>query len=162
MKRTSARLVVILVVIAAIVAYLLELTLISTGGLSIVPPVSLSVTLVAIAAGVIGLAIPVRRRVTGKRKAPLNPFYSVRVAVLAKSCTLTGALLTGAGVGIIIHLVGRPFLNWSLLGPGIAQAVGSAILLAAGLVAERMCTLPPPEDESEAEADSRPAGGSHA
>lgn len=162
MKRTSFRAVVIMIVVATVVSYLIELTLVSTGGLSIVPPVSLPITLVAVAAAIVGLAVPVRRRVTGKRKAPLSPFYAVRVAVLAKSCSLTGSLLVGVGIGIIIHLLGRPFINWNLLWPGIAQAVGSALLLVAGLVAERMCTLPPDGEDPSRVSPPEPMTGSHA
>jgi hypothetical protein len=109
---------------------------------------------------IVALAVPVRRRVTGKRKGRLDPFYAVRVAVLAKSSSLTGALLTGLGAGIIAHALSLPILNGDLLGRGIAQTVGAALLLTAGLVAERMCTLPP--DKSDPGSPSDPtAGGSH-
>lgn len=162
MKKTSIRSVLIMVVAAAVVSYLIELTLVSTGGLSIVPPISLPLTLVAVAAAIVGLAVPVRRRVTGKRRAPLSPFYAVRVAVLAKSCSLTGSLLVGVGIGIIIHLMSRPFINWNLLWPGIAQVAGSLILLVAGLVAERMCTLPPDNNDTARTSPTEPANGSHA
>lgn len=162
MKKTSIRSVVIMIVVAAVVSYLIELTLVSSGGLSIVPPISLPITLVAVAAGIIGLAVPVRRRVTGQRRAPLSPFYAVRVAVLAKSCSLTGSLLVGVGIGIIVHLMSRPFVNWTLLWPGIAQAVGSLILMVAGLVAERMCTLPPDNKDTSPVSPPETAGGTHA
>jgi hypothetical protein len=124
------------------------------------PPVSLPITLTAIAIVIVALAVPVRRSVTGKKKDRLDPFYAVRVAVLAKSSSLTGALLTGLGAGIIVHTLSLPILNGELLGRGIAQTVGAALLLAAGLVAERMCTVPP--DNSDPGSPPEPtAGGSH-
>ena len=158
MKRTPFRTVALLIVGALVVAYLIDLALVSGGLMSIVPPISLPLTLVVIAVAVVGLAVPVRRRVSGKRKAALSPFYAVRVAVLAKSCTLTGSLLVGVGLGILIHVMSRPVSTWELIWPGLAQTVGSAILLAAGLIAERMCTLPPNNDADTPEETSE---GSH-
>lgn len=160
MKRTTFGIVVILVVAAAVAGYLIELALVTSGSHAFAPPVSLPITLTAIAIVIVALAVPVRRSVTGKKKDRLDPFYAVRVAVLAKSSSLTGALLTGLGAGIIVHTLSLPILNGDLLGRGIAQTVGAALLLTAGLVAERMCTLPP--DTSEPGAPPEPtAGGSH-
>ena len=160
MKRTTAGIIVVLVVVAAVAGYLIELAIVANGGFAFAPPVSLPITLTAIAIVIVALAVPVRRRVTGKRKNRLDPFYAVRVAVLAKSSSLTGALLTGLGAGIIAHALSLPILNGDLLGRGIAQTVGAALLLTAGLVAERMCTLPP--DKSDPGSPSDPtAGGSH-
>ncbi len=160
MKRTTAGIIVVLVVVAAVAGYLIELAIVANGGFAFAPPVSLPITLTAIAIVIVALAVPVRRRVTGKRKDRLDPFYAVRVAVLAKSSSLTGALLTGFGAGIIAHALSLPILNGDLLGRGIAQTVGAALLLTAGLVAERMCTLPP--DKSDPGSPSDPtAGGSH-
>jgi hypothetical protein len=159
-KRTTAGIIVVLVVVAAVAGYLIELAIVANGGFAFAPPVSLPITLTAIAIVIVALAVPVRRRVTGKRKDRLDPFYAVRVAVLAKSSSLTGALLTGLGAGIIAHALSLPILNGDLLGRGIAQTVGAALLLTAGLVAERMCTLPP--DKSDPGSPSDPtAGGSH-
>lgn len=160
MKRTTAGIIVVLVVVAAVAGYLIELAIVANGGFAFAPPVSLPITLTAIAIVIVALAVPVRRRVTGKRKGRLDPFYAVRVAVLAKSSSLTGALLTGLGAGIIAHALSLPILNGDLLGRGIAQTGGAALLLTAGLVAERMCTLPP--DKSDPGSPSDPtAGGSH-
>lgn len=160
MKRTTAGVIVVLVVVAAVAGYLIELAIVANGGFAFAPPVSLPITLTAIAAVIVALAVPVRRSVTGKKKDRLDPFYAVRVAMLAKASSLTGALLTGLGAGIIVHALSLPILNGDLLGRGIAQTVGAALLLTAGLVAERMCTLPP--DKSEPGSPPEPtAGGSH-
>lgn len=160
MKRTTAGIIVVLVVVAAVGGYLIELAIVANGGFAFAPPVSLPITLAAIAIVIVALAVPVRRRVTGKRKDRLDPFYAVRVAVLAKSSALTGALLTGLGAGIIAHALSLPILNSDLLGRGIAQTVGAALLLTAGLVAERMCTLPPDKSDPGSPSDHT-AGGSH-
>ena len=156
MKRTSIPLLVGLVGLGAAVAYLGELFLQTTGGITLVPPYSIEITLVVIAVAIIAMAVPVRRRITGKRTQPLDPFYAVRVAVLAKASALTGAILLGAGVGILIILFGRPVLpEWSLLIPAVGLGVCSLLLVIAGLIAEWMCVLPPDDPEAPRPLDTR-------
>ena len=156
MKRTSIPLLVGLVAAGAAVAYLGELFLQTTGGITLVPPYSIEITLLVVAAGVIAMAVPVRRRITGKRKLPLDPFYAVRVAVLAKASALTGAILMGAGVGILAVLLGRPVLpELSLLIPAVGLVVCSLVLVVAGLIAEWMCVLPPDDPDTTRLSDSR-------
>ena len=160
MKRTTVGVIAVLVVVAGVAGYLIELAIVTGGGSAFAPPVSLPITLAAIAIVIVALAVPVRRRVTGKKKDRLDPFYAVRVAILAKSSSLTGALLTGLGAGIVVHALSLPILNSELLGRGIAQTVGAALLLTAGLVSERMCTLPPDKSEPGSPPDPT-VGGSH-
>jgi hypothetical protein len=156
MKRTSIPLLVGLVAVGAAVAYLGELFLQTTGGITLVPPYSIEITLFVVAVAVIAMAVPVRRRITGKRKFPLDPFYAVRVAVLAKASALTGAILMGAGLGILAILLGRPVLpDWSLLLPALGLAVSSLVLVVAGLIAEWMCVLPPDDPDAPRLSDSR-------
>lgn len=155
MKRTHVTPIVGIILVGAVLGYIGELAMQSLGAHLLLPPYSLSVTVVAIALAVVGLAIPVRRRVTGKRKQPLSPFYAVRVAVLAKSSTLVGSMLLGAGAGITVFILTLPTtLDGSLVAPGIVLVVGSAILLAAGLIAEFLCTLPPDDEDKETLGDT--------
>lgn len=148
MKRTSYGLLVGLIASGLVVAYLGELLLQTTGGITVVPPLSLDISLVVIALAVVGMAIPVRRRITGKRKIPLDPFYAVRVAVLAKASALSGALMLGAGAGILLILLGRPVMpDVALLAPTIGLVVCSLVGVVAGLIAEWMCVLPPDDPE---------------
>jgi hypothetical protein len=156
MKRTSIPLLLGLVAIGAAVAYLGELFLQTSGGITLVPPYSIEITLVVVAVAVLAMAVPVRRRITGKRREPLDPFYAVRVAVLAKASALTGAILLGAGVGILIILFGRPVLpDWSLLLPALGLAACSLVLVVSGLIAEWMCVLPPDDPDAPRLSDSR-------
>ena len=151
MKRTAVSAVIGLILAGGVLGYLIEIMLQSFGGAMLIPPMTLSVTLIVIAAAIIGLAIPVRRRVTGKRKAPLSPFYATRVAVLAKSGALAGSLLLGWAAGILIYVLGRPIApSGGQFAAVIVQAVSSLILVIAALIAERMCTLPPDEPEEDA------------
>jgi hypothetical protein len=59
-------------------------------------------------------------------------------------------VLTGSGVGIVIYLLTRTVLP----GPGsiwlaVVATIGAALLLAAGLVAEYLCMLPPDDHDEE-------------
>jgi DMSO reductase anchor subunit len=154
MKRTTAFPLIALGLGGAVATYLLELFLQASGAPAILPPYSLSLTLVGVAIAVIALAVPVRRLITGKRKEPLNPFYAVRVAVLAKASSHAGALLLGVGVGLTFFLLARPIApSWDLLGRALADLVSAAIVLSAGLIAERMCQLPPDDTDKESVGD---------
>lgn len=156
MKSTRASVLVALALAGGGVAYLLELLAQSVGSTIIIPPLSLSLTLVALAIAVVLLAIPVRRSVTGKRKAPIDPFYALRVAVFAKASSRTGALLFGAALGIVIFLYGRPILPAFSMGAlTISQIVAAVLLVAAGLVAEHLCRIPPQDPYDLLEERSR-------
>lgn len=152
MKRTRVNVLLALALSGGVLTYLLELLAQSVGSNVVVPPLSLTLTVAALAVAVFFLAIPVRRSVTGKRKAPVDPFYALRVAVLAKASSLTGALLVGAAAGILIFLLGRPIPpTFAMSALAISQIGAAALLVAAGLIAEFLCTLPPqdPDDPRE-------------
>ena len=92
MKRTTPAPLIGLFLLGAVAAYLLELVVQSRGGFIYVPPISLALTLVVVAVAVVLLAIPIRRKVTGKRTEPVDPFYAARVLALAKASSFAGAL----------------------------------------------------------------------
>ncbi|MDQ1607757.1 MAG: hypothetical protein QOE16_489 [Microbacteriaceae bacterium] len=148
MKRTRATPVIGLAVVGAVVGFLLEFGAAAAGLAILVPPLSLPVTLVVIAAIVVGFAIPIRRATRGTAKTMIDPFRAMRVAVLAKASSLSGSLLGGWGLGILLYLVSRPVLpSTNAIWLAVAATVGGVVLLVAGLVAEHLCTLPPPEDD---------------
>jgi len=152
MKRTHASTVIAFVLAGAVAGYLVDLAIVSAGGNAIVPPLSLPVTLVGVAALVVAFAWPIRRAVKGKATKHLDPFRAMRTAVLAKACSLSGSLVLGFGVGITLFLLTRSVIPpagtvWLAL----ATAIGAALLLAGGLIAEAFCTLPPDDTEPEKE-----------
>lgn len=159
MKRTSPAPLIGFFLLGAVAAYLLELVVQSQGGFIYVPPFSLALTLLAVAVGVVLLATPIRRKVTGKRKEHLDAFYAARVVALAKASSFAGALLFGLGGGVLIYLLGRPIApSGAILTNVIAQLVASALLITAGLIAEWLCVLPPDDmDKSEKEVAGEPA-----
>ena len=152
MTRTKPLLLVILAVASAVVALLLQLALGASGLSKLVPQVTLSVTLVLIAVIVVALALPVRRATRSTEKRHVDPFYATRVVLIAKASAVTGALLGGGGVGVLVELLGRPVSAVGTVWSAVAMLVAAALVLAAGLVAESWCAVPPEDDE-------KPSGG---
>jgi hypothetical protein len=155
MRRTRATSLIALAVGGAVVGFLIELAAAGAGLAVFIPPLTLPITLIAIAVIVVAFAVPIRRATHpahGRTPSRIDPFRAMRVVVLAKACSLSGALLTGAGVGILVYLLSRAVIPaFSTIGLAGIATVGSAVLLAAGLIAEFMCTLPPDDDEDKPE-----------
>ena len=152
MKRTHASTLVAFTVGGLAFGYLGELALVSGGSSALVPPLSLAITLVGVAAIVVAMAWPIRQAVRGSAKNRIDPVRAARVAVLAKASSVTGALVLGVGLGITLFLLTRSVLPpAATIWMGVATAVGAALLLAGGLVAEHFCTLPPDEPDDEEE-----------
>ncbi|HZW40713.1 MAG TPA: DUF3180 domain-containing protein [Agromyces sp.] len=152
MKRTHPSTLVAFVLAGLVVGYLADMATVSGGSKAIVPPISLPITLTGVAIFVVVLAWPIRRAVKGKATKHLDPFRAMRTAVLAKACSLSGALVFGFGLGITLFLLTRsvvPAAETVLL--ALATAIGAALLMAGGLIAEAFCTLPPDDPEAEKE-----------
>ncbi|MET0784275.1 MAG: DUF3180 family protein [Leifsonia flava] len=152
MTRTHPTTLIALALVGLVVGYLVELGTAATGRAVFVPPLSLPIALVAIAAVVIGFAVPIRRAVTGRSKERINPFRAMRVAALAKASSLAGALLLGGGLGVLVYLLTRTAIpGLGSIWMAVASAVAAALLLAAGLIAEYFCTIPPSGDDPDDE-----------
>ena len=156
MKRTTAVSLIITGIIAAAGAWMLQLGLAASGRAVLVPPLTLPLALTAIGAIVVSLAMPIRRMTRGSGPGPVDPFFATRVVMLAKASALSGALITGVGVGWLVHLLTRAVVPAiGSLVPSIAAIVGAAVLLSCGLIAEFMCRIPPRDDEDD-DDDEKP------
>lgn len=144
MKRSGASLIIGCAAAGAVVLYLVEMFSLSRGLDTLQPPLSLSVTLFLAAVIVVLLAVPVRRAVNGKKPVQIDPLYATRVLALAKATVIVGSLGFGAGLGIVLHLVGRPTVPpLVIFGSSVALMLTAALLVIGGIVAEHLCTLPP-------------------
>ncbi len=152
MKRTRASTIIAFTLGGLVLGYLLDLAIVTAGTKALVPPISLAITLVGVAVIVVSLAWPIRRAVKGKVTKHLDPFRAMRIAVLAKACSLAGALVLGVGLGITLFLITRSVVPpASTIWQALATAIGAGLLLAGGLVAEWCCTLPPDDTDTEKE-----------
>jgi hypothetical protein len=138
------------VLIGLVIGFLLELGFAASGDPIVVPPVTLPMTLILLGAVVVSLAWQVRQGSRRKALRRIDPFWAMRVAVLSKATSLSAALLLGAALGIVLYILTRSVVPAATsLWLGIGMAIGGAVMLAGGLVAEYFCTLPPDDDTDE-------------
>lgn len=155
MTRTKISTLLVLVAIGAGAGFLVQVALVSAGLQRFRPEYPLALSLVFLAAAVIALAVPIRRATRAAVRTRIDPFHATRVVLFAKASALAGALLAGAAGGILVELLVRSggLASDNLLRT-VAVLVAAAVLLAAGLVGEWLCTVPPRDDDP----DSGPAG----
>jgi hypothetical protein len=146
--RTSIPLLIGLTLIGAVLGWLGQTALAAGGSPSLIPPVTLVVALVGIAAILLGLGWPIRQVVRGKRTRRVDPFFAMRVLVFAKASSLTGALLTGAAAALVVYALTRSSLPLlPVVWADVLTLLGAAALVVAGLVVENWCRIPPEDQE---------------
>lgn len=148
MKRTRASTLISIAIVTLVAGFAYDAVLTRTQQPTFVPPLVLGLVLLAIGAIVISLAVPVYRVARGRTREPIDAYYATRVVLLAKASALSGAVLGGFVGGVLIYIATRgvqvPALH---LVPTVVGLVGGIVLVAAGLVAEFMCTVPPDDDD---------------
>ncbi|HEU5223411.1 MAG TPA: DUF3180 domain-containing protein [Candidatus Lumbricidophila sp.] len=149
MKRTRPTHLIGLAGAGLITAYLGELWLVTSGSRAIAPPWTLALTLAVVAVLVLVAAWPVRRAVRGERRRAIDPLVASRVVILAKASSLTGAVIVGVGAGALVFFVTRSVPAAGPIWMSVAVTVGAGAVLAAGLIAESWCTLPPQDPEAD-------------
>lgn len=148
MKRTRISTIISILIVAAVAGLAAEAALAATLHPVYVPPTTLGLALFAIAAIVVSLAVPVFRVARGRTREPIDAYYATRVVLIAKASSVAGALFGGAVGGVLVYLLTRGVVvPAGSLVPTVTTVVGGIVLLAAGLVAEFMCTVPPGDDD---------------
>lgn len=154
MRRTGPGTLIVAAVLGAVAGFVLDQVLTSSGRPTFTPAVSLPILLVLLGGLVIALAIPIRRATRGRGATIVNPFRALRTAMLAKASSIVGAALGGFGIGLLVFLLTRPAEpSLGSLGAVIATAVCGAALVAAGLVAEHLCTIRKDDDDQQPGGD---------
>ena len=148
MTRTRATPLIGLGALGLVIGFLVEFGMEAMGRSLIIPPLSMTLTLVVVGAIIVGFSLPIRRAVTGRSKKPVDPFQALRVVALARASSRVGALLVGVTLGALVYFTTRPVLPgvgsiWLTIG----SCIGAALLLAAGLIAEYLCTLPKDDND---------------
>jgi Protein of unknown function (DUF3180) len=149
--RTRASTLVLLGLLGGALGWFLQVILVALGRPAIILPLTLGSVLALIGIIVVVLALPIRRVVKGTATARVDPFYATRVVVLAKASSISGGLLGGGSVGMLAFVLSRSVVSVNSVTMSSATVVGAVILLVGGLVAEKMCTLPP-DDETPQDA----------
>ncbi len=118
---------------------------------NLIPAVSwVSVVLLVLMAVLVASAgLPVRRFLRGQATKTLSPIRAARTLVLAQAAALTGAGVLGWYAAQLAHAVADLELtsNRRALWPLVALCAGALVLLAAGMATQRMCRIPPRDDD---------------
>ncbi len=150
MTRTRPGPLVALAVIGTVVGFLLQIALAAASLPKLRVEYTFAVTIGLIALVIVILAVPVYRATHGPLRRPVDSFYATRVLALAKASSLAGALLVGLGLGLALDLLVRSSTTTGDLVARDLSTLGSAILLlAAGLIAEFLCRVPPQDDDDD-------------
>jgi hypothetical protein len=135
---------------AATAGYLFSKVITSNGGQVPVTPVNLILTLVAISIILSSFALPMLRyrralaeqvkNSSAARPKRLNPFYAVRLLVLAKATAISGALFAGWHIGVIWMQISSPVTPDSIWQNAFALLASIAMVII-GLIIERICRI---------------------
>ena len=158
MKPTKARHVFVVVLAISVTSFLAVRLIVSNGMAIPASPTNLLVTLAAIAVILLGLSVPIWRYKAsltqyskGPRPKRVDPFYAVRVLLLAKASALTGSGFIGWHLGAMIAQLSLPVSFTAALLQNSLGLVASMVLTAAAIVSEQICRLPdePKNDQTD-------------
>jgi hypothetical protein len=157
LKSTSALTLAIATIIAGILGGLYGFYQVTHGhALPVAHPSSLA-TMPAIGIVLAGLAYPIYRyrkqsvefakasateNVTRPvRPKRLDPFYAVRVLLLAKATAVAGAAIAGFHLGLVVLQLMAPVVV-AAVWLNIAGVLGAVFAMVIGLIVERICKIP--------------------
>lgn len=118
-------------------------------------PLSLTLSILVVAIALLILALPIYRYkrelkkileakdVTNlKRPLPVDPFYAVRVLLLAKASAITSAIFIGWHAGVIFFLVMAPVIAREAVLPNLFAGIASIVLIVVAFLVQGICKLP--------------------
>lgn len=119
-----------------------------------VSPLTVSVSLAVACLVLLALAFPIWRykkalkklldakNATVQRPVPVDPFYAVRVLILAKASAMAAALFMGWHTGVLIQLYSAPVIAAEAIGPNLSAGAVAIALLISAFVVQAICRLP--------------------
>lgn len=150
LQRTSPLATTTCAVIGVGIGLLVQLFRSAKGQAPLVPPLSLTLTLLVFGAVLLVLAISLRRAVNRKSGKPVNPFHAVRLLAGARTAQFVGALIGGFGGGLALQLLSRSVMpsaaTWV---PMVLVCAAGAVLVVCGVVAEMLCRVPPSDGDGD-------------
>jgi hypothetical protein len=136
-----------------VVAFFTSRILVSNGMAIPVSPTNLIITLSGIGGLVLMLAIPIWKyknalKQTSNKQRPkrVDPFYAVRVLLLAKASAIAGAVFLGWHLGVLIALATLPVSAATVVIQNTVALIASALLSVCSYIAEQICKLPEDKD----------------
>lgn len=150
MKPTRIRTLLVVSAVATLLSLLLQRALRSSGWDMPPVPWTAAIGLVLVACLVYSAALPVRRMLRGGPGArPVHPLRAARAAVLGKATAYAGAVVVGwylAQVLLRVSDLAVDARQTQALRAGIT-ALAALVACVAGLLAERMCRVPPDDSD---------------
>ena len=157
MKQTRVSTLIGAAVAAGILGFGFSTWMVRTGSPIPVSTTQLLLMLPTVAAILVILALPIFRYRAAIKAAIANPkdaklaaaikrvdgFYALRVAMLSKAVSVSGAMFAGWHAGVMIDLLTSPQWTAAGLWRCIFGLLGAGSMIAAGLVVERSCKIPP-------------------
>lgn len=150
MKPTKVMTLVGWAVSATTAGYLLPKLVVNNGGAIPISPWNIIVTLPLIGIILLLMAIPMfkyraainaRMKDSAKqRPMPLNPFYAVRLVLLAKAIAISGAIFFGWHVGVVWLQLTSPVLTAATM-QNVFALIGSLVMTVCAIIVERVCRI---------------------
>ncbi|MEY4559216.1 MAG: hypothetical protein RLZ82_231 [Actinomycetota bacterium] len=138
------------VVPATTAGYLLPQIVVNQGGSIPISPLNIIITLPLIGIILVLMAIPIfkyrkallerAKDSSAARPLPLNPFYAVRILLLAKAISISGAIFTGWHIGVVWLQLSSPIVPSSTI-QNVIALVGSVIMTVCAVIVERVCRV---------------------
>lgn len=152
MKPTKLSMLVLISLPATIAAFFVASFMVGRGLQVPVSPANLLITLAAISAVLLALSIPIwRYRSALKQKSTqrpkrVDPFYAVRVLLLAKASSLAGVLFASWHLGVVVFQISGAVVVQNLILQNALGFLASFLLVIAALITEQICRLPQDQD----------------
>lgn len=135
---------------ATTAGYLLPKFVVNSGGAIPISPLNIIITLPLIGILLLLMAIPMFRyrkaslaRVKDSAKPrpmPMNPFYAVRLVLLAKAIAISGAIFAGWHIGVVWLQLTSPIVPSSTWQNAFAL-LGAILMTACAIIVERICRI---------------------
>jgi hypothetical protein len=148
MKPTKLSLLLLISFPSTLASFFIASFMVGRGLQAPVSPANLLITLAAISAVLLALAIPIwRYRSALKQKSPqrpkrVDPFYAVRVLLLAKASSLAGVLFASWHLGVVVFSLSGTVVVQGLVLQNVLGFIASVMLIVAALITEQICRLP--------------------
>ena len=152
MKPTKLSLLLLISIPTTLAAFFVAGIMVGRGLQVPVSPANLLITLAAISAVLLALSIPIWRyrsalkQSSAQRPKRVDPFYAVRVLLLAKASSLAGVLFASWHLGVVIFQLSGAVVIQGLVLQNSFGFVASVMLIVAALITEQICRLPQDQD----------------
>jgi membrane protease YdiL (CAAX protease family) len=153
MKSTKLSTLLLVTASTSVGSFFIVRLLVSNGNPLPVSPINLLITLVAIGLVILALGFPIWNYKNSVKKSSatkrVDPFYAVRVLLLAKASSIAGSIFLGWHIGAVITQWISLVTVAGALVQNIAGLIASFTLVVASVITENICRLPDDSDSTD-------------